>query len=121
MKPGIIIPNILIALLLAFVPLHSALSQTEGTYPPSQSSQPGTSSQPAVAQPPTETGSADGSIEAGIGNTAQPVAQRSVGWGWFILGLLVGLIIGAVAWRRPAVLARRSATVIDYDKRRRVS
>lgn len=35
-------------------------------------------------------------ISPGVGNTEQPVARRQVGWGWLLLGLVIGFAIGAV-------------------------
>jgi hypothetical protein len=46
--------------------------------------------------PGSTPGSDIAPITPGVGNTQQPVASRGVGWGWLILGLVIGFAIGAV-------------------------
>jgi hypothetical protein len=53
--------------------------------------------------------------QAGIGNTAPSPAARQVGWVWLILGFLIGLVVGAVVWRRPG------AVVYDDSRRDRIA
>ena len=53
---------------------------------------PNTATSPSAA--PGVTPQSD--ITPGVGNPQQPVARRGAGWGWFLLGLVVGFAIGAV-------------------------
>ena len=66
---------------------------------PQQGTPPYSATSPSAA--PGATPQSD--ITPGVGNTQQPVARRQVGWGWLILGLVVGFAIGAVTMgpRRP--------------------
>src|SRR3954464_12954282 len=104
-------------LLLLLLPVSAAFSQDRGTSP-----QQGTSSQNSTgaqrqAQAPTpalensgpgqETPAVGATqsapLQPGIGNT-QTVASRNVPWGWLILGFFIGLLAGALAWRRPVTI-----------------
>jgi hypothetical protein len=55
-------------------------------------------SKPQTNAPPNAAGSPDAvpGIAPGVGNTQQPVASRQVGWGWLLLGLVIGFAVGAV-------------------------
>jgi hypothetical protein len=59
---------------------------------PQRDRTPNSAAAPGVA--PGATPQSD--ITPGIGNTEQPVARRQVGWGWLLLGLVIGFAIGAV-------------------------
>ena len=111
MKSQFQLPKLLLACLLVIVPIGTTYSQNTGT-----SSQPGTTSQgqSSVQSPSTDTpavptvGETQTSPpQAGFGNPAPNEAARRVAWGWLILGFLIGLVVGALAWRRSTTLARR--------------
>ena len=59
---------------------------------PQQGTTPNSAASPGAA--PGATPQSD--IAPGVGNTEQPVARRQVGWGWLLLGLVIGFAIGAV-------------------------
>jgi len=126
MKMTFLLPNLIRLLALLLVLITAAYSQNTGTSP-----QPGTTSQNASpGQTPTQTpaeptqtpaqgvqapsqtpSTAPGETEtappqAGFGNTSPSEASRSVGWGWLVLGVGIGLWIGALAWRGTDVVTR---------------
>jgi len=94
-----------VALLLAFVlAANSAYSQNTGTSPQSPTTSQGTQTSPA--QTPTVGETQTAPPQPGVGNTAPSEAARSVAWGWLILGFAMGLLVGALTWRRRAVVVR---------------
>jgi hypothetical protein len=118
MKMGFLLPNLIRVLALLLVLIAAAYSQNTGTSP-----QQGTTSQsPSQAQTPTQptqniqTPSQTPSTLPGETQTAPPQprfsntspseAARRVGWGWLVLGLGIGLLIGALAWRRTDIVTR---------------
>src|SRR5262245_4238185 len=59
---------------------------------PQRDPTPDTATSPSAA--PGATPQSD--ITPGVVNTQQPVARRSGGWGWLLLGLVIGFALGAV-------------------------
>jgi hypothetical protein len=122
MKMGFLLPNLIRVLALLLVLIAAAYSQNTGTSP-----QRGTTSQsPSQAQTPTQpTQTPTQSIQTpsqtpstlpgetqtappqpGFGNASPSEAARRVGWGWLVLGLGIGVLIGALAWRRTDIVTR---------------
>jgi len=94
--------NLFLVFVFLLIPVVAVYSQNTGTSPQS-----GTSSQTEVQNPSQGTTTLGETQTAppqpALGNTAPSAAARSVAWGWLILGFGIGLVVGAVAWRRPAV------------------
>jgi hypothetical protein len=59
---------------------------------PQQQTTPNSAASPSAAPGPAP----QSDITPGVGNTEQPVARRGVGWGWLLLGLVIGFALGAV-------------------------
>jgi len=111
MKSRLHLFNLILALTLAIMPAAAAYSQNTGTSPQSgtsSQSQNGVQSQ-SEAPGPNVGESQVAPPQTGTGN-AQNVASRSVGWGWLILGFVIGLVVGALAWRRSAAVEGRDRT-----------
>jgi hypothetical protein len=120
---------------LALIPLHAAYGQSSGTSPQSgtYSQQPAAPVQPAPAhsgtltqhgQPTPQRGTelrpSDGHSDTptvadprGMTGINPPVGPRQARWPWLLIGLAIGLFVGALAWRRPAV-----RTVVYEEERR---
>jgi hypothetical protein len=72
--------------------------------PSTPQNSPGNNSNPNQAVTPgaAPTPTLPGDIQPGVGNTAPPVARRHVPWGWLLLGIAMGFVIGVAASpRRP--------------------
>src|SRR5437016_13874326 len=84
----------------------------------SNSANPQTNTTPNVAASPNAAPGAplQSDITPGIGNTQQPVAARHVGWGWLLLGAVIGFSIGAVTMG-----PRRRYTTVEDIRRDRVA
>src|SRR5215831_19113202 len=110
MKIRTSVPNAALALLLMLAPAGAAFSQDAG-----RSSQPGTSSltqpQPTTPAPNAQnSGRAQENTVPGM-NPSQTTPQpdlaetgrttRRASWMWAILGFFIGLLVGALAWRKP--------------------
>src|SRR5262245_27158808 len=103
-KRTVLMSLILMFLLSASTAMFCQTSQ--GSSSPDQgASQPGVgidrqpdsnSSDPAV-----QPGQSPRGAVPGYGDTSQPIQPRRAAWPWFLAGFILGLIIGAVAWRRP--------------------
>src|SRR5262245_25228894 len=74
---------------------HGVAAQTTSEQQPTyQQNQPGNN--PAVSPNAAPGAAPQSDITPGVGNTQPPVARRQVGWGWLILGLVIGFALGAV-------------------------
>ena len=109
MRSRSLLPKLLLGLILTLITIQPVFSQDPGT-----AAQSGTSSQrtnpqqqPDVNQPPPAGEAQSAPPQVGFGNTTPSPAQRQVGWWWMILGFLIGLVVGALAWRRPPLEERR--------------
>jgi len=95
-----------LALLLMFVlTVNPTYSQNTGTSPQSRTTSQGPETTPAQTPLVGETQTAP--PQPGVGNTAPSEASRSVAWGWLILGFAIGLLVGALAWRRSAAIVKK--------------
>ena len=114
MKIRTSVPNAALALFLMLAPAGAAYSQDTG-----RSSQPGTSS---LTQPPPATpapnaensGRAQENTVPGMNpsqTTPQPDVEtgrttKRAAWMWAVLGFFIGLLVGALAWRKPVTVVR---------------
>jgi hypothetical protein len=106
MKAKFCTANLILALLLVTVPVAGAYSQDTGTFPQSETSsrnQP--QAQPSQVPPPDAGETQIAAPGAGVGNHASLEARRGAAWRWLALGLAIGLLVGALAWRRAAAMS----------------
>jgi len=122
MKMGFLLPNLIRLLALFLVLITAAYSQNTGTSPqegttsqsanPAQTPAQATQAPAQTTQTPKQSPSAlpgetqTAPPQPGLGNTTPSEASHNVGWGWLVLGLGIGLLIGALAWRWPDVGTR---------------
>jgi ABC-type Fe3+-hydroxamate transport system substrate-binding protein len=94
-----------VALLLVFMSaVNSAYSQNTGTSSQSSTTSQGAETSPIA--PPLVGETQTATPQPGMENPAPSEARRSVALGWLILGFALGLLVGALAWRRSTAVAR---------------
>jgi len=108
MKSRCPLTKTVLLLVLALTVISPAYSQNTGTAPQSgtSSQNPSQAATPTPAAPPAVGETQTAPPQADVGNTAPPEAAHSVAWGWLILGFAIGLLVGALAWRRTGVVVR---------------
>ena len=95
MKSRFLLSNLIFIWALALGPVNTAYSRSPGTSSHSETTSP-SPAQDAAGETQLKPAPTDSN------NSAPGKTTRRVAWRWLILGFAIGMLVGALAWRRAA-------------------